>query len=32
MLDFVILPPRARLSCTYGGEIGGEGFISLKRL
>ena len=32
MIDFIVLPARARLSIAYTGEIGGEGFIGLKRL
>ena len=32
MIDYVVLPARARLSFTYSGEIGGEGFFGLKRL
>lgn len=30
--EFLILPARARLSITYVGDYGGEGFISIKRL
>jgi hypothetical protein len=26
------LPPKARLSCSYQGEEGGEGFIGLRKL
>jgi hypothetical protein len=32
MIDFIVLPARARISVAYTGEHGGEGFISLKRL
>lgn len=32
MIDFVVLPARARISITYTGEAGSEGFLSLKRL
>jgi len=32
MLDFIILPARARLTIAYTGETGGEGFLGLKRL
>jgi hypothetical protein len=32
MIDFVVLPARARISITYTGEPGAEGFLSLKRL
>ena len=32
MIDFIVIPARARLSIVYTGEIGGEGFVGLKRL
>lgn len=32
MIDFLALPPRARLSVVYQGEEAGEGFLSLKKL
>lgn len=32
LIDFIVLPARARISVTYTGEIGGEGFLGLKRL
>lgn len=32
LVDFLIIPPRARLSLSYSGEFGGEGFLALKRL
>ena len=32
LIDFIALPPRAKISVTYSGETGGEGFISLKKL
>jgi DNA-binding IscR family transcriptional regulator len=32
MIDFIILPARARVSLAYTGEVGGEGFLGLKRL
>jgi len=32
LIDFVALPPKARISVTYQGEEGGEGFIGLKKL
>ncbi|KAL4493978.1 hypothetical protein ABPG72_021995 [Tetrahymena utriculariae] len=32
LVDFIILPARARISLTYTGEFGGEGFFGLKRL
>ena len=31
-VDFVTLPARARISMTYAGESGAEGFIALKKL
>lgn len=32
LIDFLALPPKARIAITYNGEEGGEGFISLKKL
>ena len=32
LVDFLALPPKARIAVTYNGESGGEGFISLKKL
>jgi hypothetical protein len=32
IVEFVILPARARVSTVYQGEHGAEGFISLKRI
>lgn len=32
MIDFILIPARARLSIAYTGENEGEGFFSLKRL
>lgn len=32
LIDFLALPPKARIAITYNGEDGGEGFISLKKL
>lgn len=32
MIDFIVLPARARISVTYSGEMGAEGFIGLRRL
>lgn len=32
LIDFLALPPRARVAITYSGEETGEGFISLKKL
>lgn len=30
--EYLMLPPRARLSISYNGEHGAEGFLGLKRL
>jgi len=32
LIDFIVLPARARISVAYTGDIGGEGFLGLKRL
>jgi len=32
MIDFVSLPPRARISVSYIGELDVEGFLNLKKL
>jgi DNA repair exonuclease SbcCD ATPase subunit len=32
LLDFISLPARARVSISYSGELGGEGFMSLRKL
>eukprot|EP00899_Mesostigma_viride_P021531 jgi/Mesvir1/2937/Mv14002-RA.1 len=32
LIDFLALPPRARVAITYVGEENGEGFLSLKKL
>ena len=32
LIDFLILPARARLAICYTGDAEGEGFISLKKL
>lgn len=32
LIDFIVLPARARISVAYTGEVGGEGFLGLKRL
>ncbi len=32
MVDFVALPPRARISVSYSGEPEAEGFLSLRKL
>lgn len=32
LIDFLALPPKARIAITYNGEDGGEGFLSLKKL
>ena len=30
--EFVVLPAKSRVSVTYAGELGGQGFLSLKKL
>ena len=32
MIDYVLLPARARIGIAYTGEMSGEGFIGFKRL
>lgn len=32
LIDFIALPARARLSLSYSGEAGAEGFIGLRKL
>jgi hypothetical protein len=32
LIDFLALPPRAKLSLQYTGEEGAEGFLSLRKL
>lgn len=32
LLDFLALPPRAKVSCTFQGEDGGEGFLGLRKM
>ena len=32
MIDFIVLPSRARLCFTYNGETGAEGFFGIKRM
>ena len=32
MMDFIVIPARARLSVSYTGEYGAEGFLGLRRL
>ena len=32
LLDFLALPPKAKVSCTFQGEDGGEGFLSLRKM
>mmetsp|Transcript_29692 Transcript_29692/g.95427 ORF Transcript_29692/g.95427 Transcript_29692/m.95427 type:complete len:501 (+) Transcript_29692:516-2018(+) len=32
MVDFLALPPKARVALTYSGEEGGEGFLGLRKL
>ena len=32
LIDFLALPPKAKVSLTYAGEEGAEAFLSLKKL
>ncbi len=32
MIDYIVIPARARLSVSYTGEYGAEGFLGLRRL
>lgn len=32
LIDFLALPPRAKITITYNGEEGAEGFLSLRKL
>ena len=32
LIDFLALPPNARISCSYQGEEGGEGFLGLRKM
>ncbi len=32
MVDFITLPPRARISVSYSGEPDAEGFLGLRKL
>ena len=32
LLDFLALPPKAKVSLTFQGEDGGEGFLSLRKM
>ena len=32
LIDYIALPPKARVSCSYQGEEGGEGFLGLRKL
>jgi hypothetical protein len=32
LIDFIALPARARVSLSYSGEPGGEGFVGLRKL
>ena len=32
MIDFIVLPPRARLCFTYNGDMDAEGFFGIKRM
>ena len=32
LIDYLALPPKARISCSYQGEEGGEGFLGLRKM
>ena len=32
LLDFLALPPKAKVSCTFQGDEGGEGFLGLRKM
>jgi len=32
LIDFIALPGRARISISYNGDVGGEGFFGLRKL
>ena len=32
MIDFIALPARARISISYSGDVGAEGFLGLRKL
>ena len=32
LIDFIALPARARLSLSYSGDLGAEGFLGLRKL
>jgi len=32
LIDFIALPARARISISYSGELGAEGFLGLRKL
>lgn len=32
LIDYLALPPQARVSCSYQGEDGGEGFLGLRKM
>ena len=32
LLDFLALPPKAKISCTFQGDEGGEGFLGLRKM
>lgn len=32
LIDYLALPPKARISCSYQGEEGGEGFMGLRKM
>ena len=32
LIDYLALPPKAKVACTYQGEEGGEGFLGLRKM
>ena len=32
LIDFIALPPNAKVACTYLGEDGAEGFLGLRKM
>lgn len=32
LIDFIALPARARISISYSGDVGAEGFLGLRKL
>ena len=32
LIDYLALPLKARISCSYQGEEGGEGFLGLRKM